>query len=143
MLVPANPERVSGEPRATLKPADKTGEPVPSEIVRVDERSPKAERKVARAGLAASSIATFRGHLAERWYGAPSPQLLSGTRFGEKTGFLAKGGNAWYIMKLPGNTWVLPRYQETPPAPRPTRSCTPSEFCPLAVTAGRSLSRMD
>ena len=30
-------------------------------------------------------------------------------------GFLAKGGNAWHFMKLPGKTCVLPPYEETVP----------------------------
>jgi hypothetical protein len=40
-------------------------------------------------------------------------QVVSRQEDERKTGLVAKGGNAWYFMKLPGKTCVLPPYHET------------------------------
>jgi hypothetical protein len=125
-----------GAGRGDEEPADNTGEAEPAEVVRVDGRGPGTERKVARAWLSAPVPATFRGYRAERWHVAPSQQLLNRTGVGVKSGFLAKGGNAWYFVELPGMTCVLPRYQETPAAPHPPQSGTLPASCPIAQSDG-------
>jgi hypothetical protein len=116
-----------------LELTDKSRKAVPAEVVRVDGQGHGTEKKVARAELSAPAAATFRRRSAERWHDAPSSQVLSGTGVEGKARFLAKGGNAWHFMKLPGKTCVLPPYQETRPAPYAPRSRTPPVFCPPAL----------